>query len=469
MTPRTSCTVSALVVLLVAGPAAAQTAGQADAKSPANPAASSAAAQAPATTPGWARVSFFGDGAWATYTDGSTSHFSEFVTTVAVQSPIRESGGIEYHLDMRAAGYPSSQAMTTRASLYEAYVGMRRNDGRLGFKAGQLWLNDLGALGSVGGGLFESRWRVGGGKMQLRFGAFGGLEPDIQTIKYVTGVRKFGGYAAFEAPKGMRRHVIGYVNIRDSGLTERSVITFQNFVPLLENKVFIYQAAEFDLAGPGRVGTSHLTYFFANGRLKPTRRLELQGTYHRGRSIDARTITLDQLNGRPIDPKALDGFLFESIGGRVSYEVVNNVRVFGGYTEDRNNVGDPTRQRVQAGVWMSNVANSGFDVNVTEWRVQQAGMTTYNSLYVSVGRNLFSRLYVNGEYNQSVSTLRLLTGNAFTIVSRPETHRYAVSGTFRVTRPASVLCTVERVDYSTSREYRVMAGLTYRFSLADVR
>jgi hypothetical protein len=463
MTPRTTHAVSALVILLLAAPAAAQPVGQAGTKPATYLAATPAAAQPPATTPGWARVSFFADGAWSTYTDGTTNTFSEFVTTVAVQSPIRESGGIEYRLDMRAAGYPSSQNRPTRASLYEAYVGMRWDDGRLGFKAGQLWLNDLGALGSVGGAAFESRWPVGGGTMRLRFGAFGGLEPDIQTLNYATGVRKFGGYAVLESPRGLRRHVIGYVNIRHSGLTERSVITFQNFVPLLENKIFIYQAAEYDLVGPAGMGSSHLSYFFANGRLRPSRRLELSGTFHRGRSIDTRGITLDQLNGRPIDQKALDGFLYESVGGRVSYEVVKNVRVFGGYTRDRNNVGDAPRQRMQFGAWMSNVGQTGFDINVTEWRILQAGMTTYNSLYVSVGRSLLPRVYVSGEYNQSVSTLRLLTGGAFTLISRPETHRYAVSGTFRVNRQASVLCNVERMDDSTSREYRVLAGLTYRF------
>jgi hypothetical protein len=100
---------------------------------------------------------------------------------------------------------------------------------------------------------------------------------------------------------------------------------------------------------------------------------------------------------------------------------------------------------------------------ISEWRVRQAGLTTYNSLYVSVGRNVFSRLYVNGEYNQSVSTLRLLTGNAFTLISNPETHRYALSGTLRVNRHASVLCNFERMVDSYSREFRVMAGLTYRF------
>jgi len=103
-----------------------------------------------------------------------------------------------------------------------------------------------------------------------------------------------------------------------------------------------------------------------------------------------------------------------------------NVRVFGGYTPDRNNVDDPARQRIQVGAWMANVGKTGLDINVTEWRVRQAGLTTYNSLYV-------------------------------------------LSGTVRVNRQASVLCDVERMDDSTSRESCVMAGLTYRFREGDRR
>ncbi len=463
MTPRTTFAVSALIILLLARPAAAQTAGQTETKAVSSPAPSQATPPAPATTPGWARVSFFADGAWSKYSDGTTSSYSELITNVAVQSPIQHAGGLEYHLDARMANYPSSQYRSTRSSLYEGYVGLRWDDDRLGFRVGQLWLNDLGALGQVGGGVFEARLPVGDGKMRVRFGAFGGWEPDIQTLKFSPGVHKIGGYAVLESPNGLRRHVIGYVNIRDHGLTERSVITFQNYVPLFQNRIFVYQAAEYDLVGPAGQGSGHLTYFYANGRVKPVKRLELWGTYNHGRSIDTRGITLDTLNGRPIDPKAVEGFMFETVGGRVSYEVTRGVRVFAGYNRDRTNVGDPIRQRYQAGLWAGNLFKTGFDVNVTEWVNRQSGFTNYNSLFVSVGRNVNTRIYVSGEYNQSVSTLRLLLNNSFTLVSRPQTHRYAVSSYIRVTRPASVSVIVERMQDSTYSENRVMAGLTYRF------
>ena len=51
-------------------------------------------------------------------------------------------------------------------------------------------------------------------------------------------------------------------------------------------------------------------------------------------------ITQDQIDGRPVSPSALQGLVFESVGGRVSVEVVRNVRIFGGYARDTNNQDD---------------------------------------------------------------------------------------------------------------------------------
>ncbi len=463
MTTRTTLAISALSVLLLAGTVAAQTTGQTGSTAVTSQAASPASRPEPTTIPGWARVSFFADGAWDKYSDGTTSSYTELITAVSIQSPIQKAGGLEYHLDARMANYPSSQYYSTRSSLYEGYVGLRWDEDRLGFRVGQLWLNDLGALGQVGGGAFEVRWPVGGAKMRLRFGAFGGFEPQILKIAYASGVHKFGGYAVLESKDSVRRHVIGYVNIRDNGLTERSVVTFQNYVPLFQNKIFIYQAAEYDLVGPAGQGSSHLTYFFANARVKPAKRLELWATYHHGRSIDTRGITQQVLNGQPIDPKAAEGFMFESYGGRVSYEVARGVRLFAGYNRDRDNAGDSARQRYQAGVWASDLFKTGFDVNVTEWINRQDGLTNYNSLFVSVGRNVNSHIYLEGEYNQSVSTLRLLTNNSFTLISRPQTHRYALSSIIRINKPTSVMVNLERMQGQGYSENRVTAGLTWRF------
>ena len=73
-----------------------------------------------------------------------------------------------------------------------------------------------------------------------------------------TGVSKYGAYVALDGDAA-RRHVLSFVTLRDSGLTERSVILFNNYLPL-GRKFFLYQAAEYDLLGPAGQGSGHLTY-----------------------------------------------------------------------------------------------------------------------------------------------------------------------------------------------------------------
>ena len=51
-----------------------------------------------------------------------------------------------------------------------------------------------------------------------------------------------------------------------------------------------------------------------NGRWLPSR-FELQAIYHYGRSIDARTLSQDQINGRPIDPTLEGSFSSRSAAG----------------------------------------------------------------------------------------------------------------------------------------------------------
>ena len=199
-------------------------------------------------------------------------------------------------------------------SIYDAYAGVRLFDGAIGIRGGQMWLNDLGGLGAVGGAMVELRQRTRPGG-RWRATLFGGFEPRIMDVGYEDQVMKFGGLVAYDGP-GMRRHVVGFVHIRDNGMTERSVFCFTNYLPL-DKRLFVYQAAECDVAGPGIPSTGSLTYFFANGRYV-VNKVELQGTYHHGRSIDSRSIVRDQLDGRAVDPKALDGLQFESLTGRVT-------------------------------------------------------------------------------------------------------------------------------------------------------
>jgi hypothetical protein len=452
---RSRCVRDVLLIgLLSAAPLAAQ--------APPAPTAQSPTPSATPTIPGWFRVSFFFDAAGISYADGTSSSLSEVITAVAAQSPVREQAGIDYRLDMRFAGYPSSEGRTTRWSIYDAYVGAHWADGRYAVKGGQLFLSDLGGLGALGGAAFEARFRKPGSAMQLRVGGFGGVEPEILSPGWVSGTTKLGAYAVYESTATVRRHVLGYVYLRDHGLTERSVITFTNYVPLWK-KAFVYQAAEIDLTGPAGQGQGGLSYFFVNGRYRPERRFDVQGSYHRGRSLDTRGITTDVINGRPIDPKALDGFLFESAGCRVTVEVAPRVRVFGGYTRDRNNRDDAASDRVRFGVWATNLLKTGLDVNVSDARTSQAGSTTYDAWYASVGRSVTPRVYLTGDYSSSVTALRFVAGSDFTLISRPRVHRFSISSLFHLSRPVSLQVTAERVEDSALTEFRFLSGITWRF------
>ncbi|MFO7694557.1 MAG: hypothetical protein R6V57_15840, partial [Vicinamibacterales bacterium] len=366
MTPRFIMLSVALVAFaaIAALPAAAQSQTQGTQASAG--AASAAPAPAPASIPRWARVSFYANVASTTGPDGSSSPFSEFVTNVAAQSVQHAGNGFEYGLDARFGAYPSTDDRDPRTSVYDAFVAQRLMDGRVLVKAGQMWLNDLGGLGSVGGALVEVRQSADTARLRWRAGGFGGVEPEIMDVGYVSGVKKFGGYFALEG-NGAQRSVVGYINVRNADLTERSVLSFTNYIPV-QQSVFIYQAAEVDLAGPGGEGSGGLTYFFVNARVAPAKRADIQATYHRGRSIDARSITDDLLNGRPVPAKTLDGFLYESIGARLTVEVAKGFRVFAGYGRDRNDRDADAMDRLSFGIYTSNLFGTGVDVNVTDYR-----------------------------------------------------------------------------------------------------
>jgi hypothetical protein len=162
-------------------------------------------------------------------------------------------------------------------------------------------------------------------------------------------------------------------------MTERSVITAMNFLPI-GDRVFVYQAAEYDVSPPGGQARGGLSYLLSNARVSPTRWLELQGTFSRGRSIDARGISEDTLGGRAVSPTALEGFLYQSIGGRVTVEVASRVRLHAGYSRDKNNRDDAPTGRVTLGGYAGNLAGSGLDVSGSDsWMNRPTG--GYHSRY----------------------------------------------------------------------------------------
>jgi len=148
---------------------------------------------------------------------------------------------------------------------------------------------------------------------------------------------------------------VGYTQLRQGSLTERSVLSLTNFIPGGRG-FFAYQAAEFDLKGPAN-GTAEpgLSYFLANVRVSPAARLELQGTYNRGHSLDARRLTDDLLNDRPLTAQAIEGLRYESAGGRVTVQIARQVFLYAGYARDRNNRDDePTGSPISPiSTWLS--------------------------------------------------------------------------------------------------------------------
>lgn len=413
------------------------------------------------TQKAWARVSFFGDAATTTQESGLHSSFGELLANVTFQSAVGETVPYEYRADIRMAAYPTMSNRSRRISIYDAYVGVHLAAGHATLRVGEMWLNELGGLGQLGGAMFEVRQSPRAGHGSWRAAIFGGLEPKILDVGFVNDVYKFGGMVAYDG-KGARRSVIGFVALRDQGHAERTVLLTNNFLPI-GRKIFVYQVAEYDLRGPGVDGAGSLTYLFVNGRYTPNDTVEVQATVHRGRSIDSRSIIQDQLDGRPVDPRALDGLRYESVSGRVTIRLMKRLRVFGGYGQDRNNRDDSTAGRLTYGLFASNVASTGVDVTFTDSRINRGTSGSYDSWYVSLGRSFGSHVYLTGDYGSSLSVLRFTSSSGFVIETRPRTRRLAFSGVFNVGGGTSLLVTAERVLDSGSTQTRVMSGITYRF------
>jgi len=413
------------------------------------------------TRAAWGRVAIFGNTSSTSLEGGGNATLNELISNITFESATGDDVNYEYRADIRLAGYPGSSDRTRRVSIYDAYAGFWMRDGTIGVRAGQMWLNDLGGLGSVGGAMVQYRQRKRTGKGRWRTALFGGLEPQIQDVGYVSNVVKYGGLVAWEG-EGMRRHVVGFVNVRDEGMTERAVLVFTNYLPV-DQRFFVYQAAEWDVRGPAVDGAGSLTYFFINGRYMLNKRVEFQGTYHRGRSIDSRSIIRDQLDGVPINPKALDGLRFESWTGRVTVSLARNVSVYGGYGQDRNNRDDSVSGRANLGLYASNVLRTGIDLTVSDSMINRGADGSYSSWYASVGRSLGAKVYLTGDYSSSVSVFHFTSASGFLIDTRPHTRRFALSGVINATRHTSLLFTAERDLEDSVTQTRFLSGLTYRF------
>ncbi|MFN7989247.1 MAG: hypothetical protein U0529_17360 [Thermoanaerobaculia bacterium] len=412
----------------------------------------------------WGRFSLFLSGGQYRPEGGDSYTTNEAIATLTVRSAEAEANGLEYAFDGRGSTYGVEGAdRRNRFSLWDAWFGGRFANGTVGVRVGQMWLNDLGGLGSVGGALVEVRGKAKKGKKKLmpRFGVFAGAEPEGWEAGWVSGVKKGGAYVALDG-EGAQRHVLGFVTVRNSGMTERSVLTTTNFLP--EGRtLFFYVAGEWDLARPGGVGDTGLSYALVNARWAVSSRVELQGLYHRGRSYDARTLTQDQLDGRPIDPRLAEGFLYESLGGRVTVQVAKGVSLYAGYASDRGSREEGSTGRITAGLHAANVFRSGIDVSVSDNRIDQPDGSNYDAWYASIGRSFGGRVYVSLDYSSALSVLHFTGSDGIRVETRPKTDRFSLNGNVNLGRSVSLLLLLERSDGDLSTDTRGSLGFAVRF------
>ena len=407
----------------------------------------------------WSRVSFFTNSARTVVDGGDARTRSEFSTAFSYQLPELEDDGADYGIDVRYAAY-TQDGRPARTSIYEGFIGARLMHGRLRARAGHVWLSDVGALGAIAGGMLEFRQRrAGPDKGRIRVAAFGGLEPNILDTGYASNVKKYGAYVAYDGA-GAQKHALGYVAIRHGALTERSVLTTTNVLPV-RRKLFLYQAAELNLAAPAGLGRTGLAYLFANARLTATDRVELQGTYNRGRSIDARGLGDDVLSGRPIPQSSIDGLLYESAGGRVTVEAYTRLRVYAGISRDKTNRDTDVTTRYQVGGYASNVGGSGLDLTASDSLMERPS-GRYHSWYASAGRQAGRRTYLSVDYSTSLSVIRFSRSDGLVIETRPHTTRVSGTATANLSRAWSLMATLERTSESDLSELRGLAGVTYR-------
>jgi hypothetical protein len=119
--------------------------------------------------------------------------------------------------------------------------------------------------------------------------------------------------------------------------------------------------------------------------------------------------------------------------------------------------------RVSFGFSSSNLLKTGLDIYVSDYRYSGGTNPSYDSWYVSVGRNLSPRVYLSGEYTSSLSIVRYVQSSGIIIESRPSTKRFGGTAIVHVGRRASLLIVFDHTQDTNYSENRVLAGLNVRF------
>ena len=392
---------------------------------------------------------------------GYSANTSDIIANLTLQSAGNDDGGFEYALDVRGANY--SGGFTQRqVSIYNAYVGFRSAGGQLR-PPGRPDVAQRPRGAGVGRRVRSSsigrvKRRTAG---RFRFGLFAGGEPDPFQAKLVNGVRKAGGYVALDGDLG-RRHVLGFVTIKNQGLTEREVVTLLNFIPV-GRRFFMYQAAEYDLKGPGGTDKKGLNYVFVNARWAPSDVVDFQATYHHGLSIDARTITNDELNGQPVDSRLLTGFLFESVGGRVTVSVSRRTRVWAGYYRDRNNMDSTATGSDQRRLLGREHPRQRPRLHGLGQPLGPHGKPLRLLVRLPRGRASGGRSTCRPTTQPRSRCCRSRTPAGLRWSPRPESKRYSLSSTVNLNRTLSLLLTADHSLLDTGRDNRAMLGFVVRF------
>jgi hypothetical protein len=420
-------------------------------------AAAPVSAQAPRP---YGRLSIYVTGDQRSPKEGESSTGVETATALTFRTPEVDSRGFEAAIDLRHTRYGGVDR-PQRVSLFDGFAGARLGGrGQLRLRAGHMWLSDLGTAGSLAGGLVEFRGAPAGADDRFVAGVFGGAEPMGYETGYAPGVRKYGGYAALESGF-LRRHVVGFANIRQGSITQRSMLTVANYIPA-GRSFFAYQALEYDIVGPADgAARAGLSYFLMNARGAAGSRVELQGTYSRGRSLDARTLSEDVLSGRPLTPQAVDGLRYETVGGRVSVKIVRSLEVYGGYARDRNNRDDEPTGRVTIGGFATDVLRTGLDVAASNARIDRP-TGPYDARFVSVGRSIGRSVYASVDYSTSLAVVRFLRSDGVAIETRPWSRRVSGQMSATLNRQFSLIGVVDYTMDEGANDLRAMTGLTYR-------
>jgi hypothetical protein len=117
------------------------------------------------------------------------------------------------------------------------------------------------------------------------------------------------------------------------------------------------------------------------------------------------------------------------------------------------------RDRWSFGLYAANLAGTGL-TNVSDWRMKP-GVRLIPGMFRSGGRS--AGACISRAYATSVSVLRFTGSNGLSVETYPQTRRFGVSAVLNVWRTASVLVDAERTTGDAYREYRLLAGLRYRF------